>query len=121
MGRLQRVIALVLCGPVVAFTFEPLLAGALAMPHAEVHVTGGVGDHTITPRKAGDLRQPAALPAVTAAPDPGPTATPPPPASLAGLRRQGITPAILLAGDLLLLIVALIIVIIERRRRPRER
>ncbi len=44
-----------------------------------------------------------------------------PPGSLAGLREQGITPAVLLAGDLLLLIVALIIVIIDMRRRPRGR
>jgi hypothetical protein len=40
---------------------------------------------------------------------------------VAGLRRQGITPAILLAGDLLLLIAALIIVIIDICRRPRRR
>jgi len=121
MWRLQRVIALVLCGLIVAFTFEPLLAGALATPRAEVKVIRGVGDRVILPRRARDLRQPAELLAVTAAPVPEPTATPPPRSSLAGLRRQGITPAILLAGDLLLLIVALIIVMIDRRRRPRER
>lgn len=47
------------------------------------------------------------------------TATPPTPSSLAGLRRQGFRPAILLAGDLLLLIVAMVLLLIDRRRRPR--
>ena len=70
-------------------------------------------------------------------PEPSPTATPLPtsasPAntretpvsagqprgSLARLKEQGITSAILLSGDLLLLIVALFVVLIGMRRRPR--
>ena len=107
----------------VAFTFGWLFPGAPAMPRAEAKVTSAAVDRTLLPRA------PVTRPDQTAAaPAPGSTApagagspataTPPPPSALAGLRRQGITPAILLAGDLLLLIVALIIVIRERCRRP---
>lgn len=76
--------------------------------------------------KTGDRPlQPADMPGVK--PEPvSPTSAPATPAPagqtrrpLADLRRQGIRPAILLAGDLLLLIVALIIVVINRRKRPR--
>jgi hypothetical protein len=64
---------------------------------------------------------PVSEPTVTLSAGSETTATPQVRNSLVGLRRQGFTPAILLAGDLLLLSVALVIVIIDRRRRLRER
>jgi hypothetical protein len=108
----------------VAFAFGWLFPGAPAMPCAEAKVTSAAGDRIILPRAPvtrPDQAAAAPAPGSTAPAGAGPaaaTATPPPPGSLAGLRRQGVTPAILLSGDLLLLIVALIIVIRERCRRP---
>jgi hypothetical protein len=114
MWVLRRVIVLVLYALFVAFAFEPSLPAALAVPRAEFKVISGADDRIIPPRTP--VTPTPASPANTPA---TPASAGQPRGSLAGLRRQCITPAILLAGALLLLIVALVTVIIDRHKRPR--
>ena len=133
MRMLRRIPTLIPGVLFIAFAFGSLLLEALAMPRAEVGVISGAGDRIIPQSTLSSIpndtesSSPKGTGSSTTAPSPASpvkaSATPPsagqPWGTVAGLRRQGFRPAILLAGDLLLLIVALIIVIIDRCRRPR--